>query len=214
MRFFADFFNRIASRLRRGQQLDMQDVYLIVGLGNPGRKYDKTRHNAGFQVIDVLSEKMNIQVKKRGQKALFGIGKHEGMTFMLAKPQTFMNLSGEAVRALMEYYKIPVENLLVISDDVYLDPGVIRIREKGSAGGHNGLKSIILELAGDGFKRLRVGVGKKPETKDLIEFVLEPYPKEDAAAMKRAFSTAADAAITVFSDGLSAAMNQYNGKTV
>jgi PTH1 family peptidyl-tRNA hydrolase len=192
----------------------MQDMYLIVGLGNPGRKYDKTRHNTGFRVIDALSEKMNIPVKKKGQRALFGIGKHEGLTFMLAKPQTYMNLSGEAVRGLMEYYHIPVENLLVISDDVYLDPGVIRIRENGSAGGHNGLKNIILQLAGDSFKRLRLGVGKKPEERDLIEFVMESFSKEDAAVMKRAYPTAADAAIAIFTEGLAAAMNRYNGKKV
>lgn len=192
----------------------MQNLFLIVGLGNPGRKYDKTRHNAGFCVIDALAEKMNIQVKKRGQRAIFGIGKHEGMTFMLAKPQTFMNLSGEAVRALLEYYHIPEENLLVISDDVNLDPGVIRIRESGSAGGHNGLKNIILQLAGDSFKRLRLGVGRKPEEKDLVDFVLEPYSKEDAATMKRAYPVAADAAIAIFAEGIEAAMNQYNGKKV
>ena len=192
----------------------MQNVCLIVGLGNPGRKYDKTRHNAGFCVIDALAEKMNIQVKKRGQRAIFGVGNYEGMTFMLAKPQTFMNLSGESVRALLEYYRIPVRNLLVISDDVNLDPGVIRIRESGSAGGHNGLKNIILELAGDGFMRLRLGVGKKPETKDLVEFVLDTYSKEDAAVMKKAYQVAADAAIAIFTEGLSAAMNQYNGKKV
>ena len=189
-------------------------MYLIAGLGNPGKKYDKVRHNAGFHVIDALSEKMNIPVKKKGHRAIFGIGKHEGATYLLAKPQTFMNLSGEAIRELMEYYAIPVENLLVISDDVYLDPGVIRIRDKGSAGGHNGLKNIILQLAGDGFKRLRLGVGKKPEEKDLIDFVLEPYPKEDAATMKRAYPVAAEAAIAVFTEGIETAMCRYNGKKV
>ncbi len=185
---------------------------LIAGLGNPGRKYDKTRHNTGFHVIDALAEKMTIQVRKRMFRALVGVGKHEGMNVILVKPQTFMNLSGEAIRAVMEYYGVPIENLLVISDDVYLDPGVIRLREGGSAGGHNGLKNIILNLADDSFKRLRLGVGKKPEDKELIDFVLEPFSKEDAAVMKKAYPIAADAAIAVFAEDIQTAMSRYNGK--
>lgn len=187
-------------------------MYLIAGLGNPGKQYDKTRHNAGFHVIDALSEKTGIPVRKKAHRSLIGIGTYGGMSFLLMKPQTYMNLSGEAIREVMEYYGIPAEDILVISDDVYLDPGVIRLREGGSAGGHNGLKNIILQLAGDGFKRLRLGVGKKPEEKDLVAFVLDSFSKEDASRMKEAYPVAADAAIAVFSENMETAMCRYNGK--
>ena len=187
-------------------------MYLIAGLGNPEKKYDNTRHNVGFDVIDVLAARYSIPVVTRKCRALVGMGLIDGNKVMLAKPQTYMNLSGESIRALMEYYEIPVENLIVFCDDVNLDVGVMRIRKGGSAGGHNGLKNIILQLATDGFKRIRVGVGKKPEEMDLVKFVLSHFGAKEREVLEKTYRDAADAAVTVMNDGPDAAMNLFNGK--
>ena len=147
-------------------------MYLIAGLGNPTREYDKTRHNVGFSVIDVLADKYNIDVSDRKHKALCGRGVIEGEKVLLVKPQTFMNLSGESIREAVDYYKIDPEDIIVIYDDISLDPGQLRIRLKGSAGGHNGLKNIIKMLGHDTFIRVRMGVGEKPKNYDLADYVL------------------------------------------
>lgn len=184
---------------------------LIVGLGNPGAKYAGTRHNAGFSVIDELVERHNIKVDTSKHKALIGKGVINGEKVILAMPQTFMNLSGESVRAIMDFYKLTVDDLIVVYDDIDLDVGKIRIREKGSAGGHNGMKNIILHSGSQDFVRVRVGVGKKPEHMDLADHVLSRFSREDLPFMRESCGKACDALEVILSDGAVAAMNRYNG---
>ena len=184
---------------------------LIVGLGNPGAKYAGTRHNAGFSVIDELAERHNIKVDTCKHKALIGKGVINGEKVILAMPQTFMNLSGESVRAIMDFYKLTVDDLIVVYDDIDLDVGKIRIREKGSAGGHNGMKNIILHSGSQDFVRVRVGVGKKPEHMDLEDHVLSRFSREDLPFMRESSGKACDALEVILSDGAVAAMNRYNG---
>ena len=184
---------------------------LIVGLGNPGAKYAGTRHNAGFSVIDELAERHNIKVDTCKHKALIGKGVIHGEKVILAMPQTFMNLSGESVRAIMDFYKLTVDDLIVVYDDIDLDVGKIRIREKGSAGGHNGMKNIILHSGSQDFVRVRVGVGKKPEHMDLADHVLSRFSREDLPFMRESCDKACDALEVILSDGAVAAMNRYNG---
>lgn len=188
-------------------------MYIIAGLGNPTKQYENTRHNAGFCVIDYLSEKYNIPVKQAGYKALYGSGYIEGQKVILLKPQTFMNLSGESIRACIDFYKIDSEEeLIVIYDDISLAPGKLRVRGKGSAGGHNGIKNIILHTGSQKFPRVRVGVGEKPAEYDLADYVLGHFSKEDQKLMDEAFKEAADAAVTIMTEGLDSSMNKYNGK--
>ena len=188
-------------------------MFLIVGLGNPGRQYEHTRHNAGFDVMDALAEKYNISISESGHKALFGKGMIGGQKVILAKPQTFMNLSGESVAELLHYYKIdPEEELLVIFDDISLAPGNIRIRKKGSAGGHNGLKNIIKMLGHDTFTRVRMGVGEKPKNYDLADYVLGHFPVEERKVMDDATKTAAEAIRMILTESADAAMNHFNSK--
>lgn len=188
-------------------------MYIIAGLGNPTKQYENTRHNAGFCVIDYLSEKYQIPVKQAGYKGLYGSGYIEGQKVILLKPQTFMNLSGESIRACMDFYKIdPEEELIVIYDDISLAPGQLRVRGKGSAGGHNGIKNIILHTGGQKFPRVRVGVGKKPADFDLADYVLGHFSKEDQKLMDEAFEEAAKAAVTIMTEGIDSAMNKFNGK--
>ena len=188
-------------------------MFLIVGLGNPGRQYEHTRHNAGFDVMDALAEKYNISISESGHKALFGKGMIGGQKVILAKPQTFMNLSGESVAELLHYYKIdPEEELLVIFDDISLAPGNIRIRKKGSAGGHNGIKNIIAHLGTQEFQRIRIGVGEKPKEYDLADYVLGRFSAEDRKLVEEAFANAADAVRLMVQGKTDEAMNLYNRK--
>ena len=188
-------------------------MYIIAGLGNPTKQYENTRHNAGFGVIDYLSEKYQIPVKQAGYKALYGSGYIEGQKVILLKPQTFMNLSGESIRAVMDFYKIdPEEELIVIYDDISLAPGQLRVRGKGSAGGHNGIKNIILHTSGQKFPRVRVGVGEKPADYDLADYVLGHFSKEDQKLMDEAFKEAGAAVATIVTEGIDSAMNKFNGK--
>ncbi len=184
---------------------------LIVGLGNPGAKYAGTRHNAGFSVIDELAERHNIKVDTSKHKAFIGKGVINGEKVILAMPQTFMNLSGESVRAIMDFYKLTVDDLIVVYDDIDLDVGKLRIREKGSAGGHNGMKNIILHSGSQNFVRVRVGVGKKPEHMDLADHVLSRFSREELPFMRESCGKACDALEVILSDGAVAAMNRYNG---
>ena len=188
-------------------------MYVIVGLGNPDRKYQNTRHNIGFDVIDAIADKNHITVGERKHKALIGKGLVGGQKVVLVKPQTYMNLSGESVREVIDFYKIDEKGeLIVISDDVSLDVGQIRIRKKGSAGGHNGLKNIILHLGHDEFQRVRMGVGEKPEGYDLVDYVLGHFSSEEREIMDESAKRAADAIEVMITDGTDAAMNQYNKK--
>lgn len=188
-------------------------MYLIVGLGNPGRKYDGTKHNMGFDVIDELVDRHHIPSSGTDRKGMYGKGIIEGQKVILMKPLTYMNLSGEAIRAYVDFYKIdPESELLVIYDDISLDPGNIRIRKKGSAGGHNGMKNIILHLGTDKFPRIRVGVGEKPAEWDLADFVLAPFSKDDRKKVDEAIADAATAVELFLKDDLDGAMNQFNKK--
>ncbi len=188
-------------------------MYIIVGLGNPGREYGNTRHNIGWDVIDALAEKAHIDVLEKKHKAVIGKGIVAGQKCILAKPQTYMNLSGESVRELIDYYKVDEEaELIVISDDVSLEVGQIRIRKKGSAGGHNGLKSIIGHLGHDTFQRVKMGVGEKPKGYDLADWVLGHFNKEERKIMDEAAQRGALAIEMMIAEGPDAAMNQYNRK--
>lgn len=187
-------------------------MYLIAGLGNPTKEYDKTRHNVGFSVIDVLADKYGIDVSERKHRAYCGKGVIEGQKVILVKPQTFMNLSGESLRAAVDYYKIAPEEIIVIYDDISLEPGQLRIRLKGSAGGHNGIKNIIAQLGTQEFPRIKVGVGAKPPRMDLADYVLSRFSRGEQAQMDDAFKEAADAAVMMMTDGAERAMNHYNAK--
>ncbi len=188
-------------------------MYIIVGLGNPGREYGNTRHNIGWDVIDVLADRAHIDVLEKKHKAIIGKGIVAGQKCILAKPQTYMNLSGESVRELIDYYKVDEEaELIVISDDVSLEVGQIRIRKKGSAGGHNGLKSIIGHLGHDHFQRVKMGVGEKPKGYDLADWVLGHFNKEERAIMDEAAGRGAMAIEIMIAEGPDVAMNTYNCK--
>lgn len=188
-------------------------MYIIVGLGNPGREYENTRHNIGFDVIDTIAEQEKIDVLEKKHKAVIGKGYIQGEKVILAKPQTFMNLSGESVRQLVDYYKVDeTDRLIVISDDVSLDPGMLRIRKKGSAGGHNGLKNIIAHLGHENFQRIKMGVGEKPRNFDLADYVLGHFTDGERKLMDEAALKAADAVRLIMAEGIDTAMNQYNKK--
>ena len=188
-------------------------MYIIVGLGNPGNKYDNTRHNIGFDVIETLADQEHVAVLEKKHKAIIGKGFVAGQKCILAKPQTFMNLSGESVRELLDYYKVDETcELIVISDDVSLDVGQIRVRKKGSAGGHNGLKNIIAHLNHDSFIRVKMGVGEKPPGFDLADYVLGHFTPQERKVMDEAAVRAADAIRTIIVQGPDAAMNDFNRK--
>lgn len=188
-------------------------MYIIAGLGNPSKEYEGTRHNAGFQVIDRIAEKYNISVDTKKHRALIGKGMIAGQKVILAKPQTYMNLSGESIRSLLDYYKIDEEGeLVIIYDDISLEPGQIRIRAKGSAGGHNGIKSIIQHLGGQVFPRIKVGVGEKPPKMDLADYVLGHFSKEEKEQMNEGYEHAVHALELMLMGEISEAMNEYNRK--
>lgn len=188
-------------------------MYIIAGLGNPTKEYERTRHNVGFSVIDVLADKYNIDMGERKHRALCGKGMIEGEKALLIKPQTFMNLSGESVRSALDYYRVDeTAELIVIYDDISLPPGQLRIRKKGSAGGHNGIKNIIAHLGHDTFVRIKVGVGEKPKGYDLADYVLGRFSKEERAIMEEAFKEAGEAVEVIIEKGPDAAMNLFNQK--
>lgn len=185
---------------------------LIVGLGNPTEKYDNTRHNVGFDVIDALVEQYGFALDTIKHKGVYGKGMIEGQAVILLKPMTYMNLSGESVGAVANYYKIAPEDVIVICDDINLDMGRLRIRRKGSAGGHNGIKNIIAHLQTEDFPRIRVGVGMKPAHMDLADYVLSHFSKQEREVMDIGYDKACKAAVLMLQDNMEQAMNQYNGK--
>lgn len=189
-------------------------MYIIVGLGNPGRDYVNTRHNIGFDVIDELAGVAGISVIERKHKAVIGKGILDGQKVILVKPQTYMNLSGESVRDIIDYYKVDEEQeLIVVSDDTSLDVGNIRVRKKGSAGGHNGLKNIIAHLGHDTFMRVKMGVGEKPKGYDLADYVLGHFSTEERKVMDEAAKTATEAIRMIMAGDVDRAMNQFNRKS-
>ena len=186
-------------------------MYLIVGLGNPGLSYRKTRHNAGFQALDALAEKLDIRVKTKGFSALYGEGRIGNERVILAKPQTYMNLSGDAVQSLLHFYKLEPERLIVLLDDIDLPLGSMRIRANGSAGTHNGMRSILSCIHSENFARIRIGVGKD-ESLQLRDYVLKRPSKAEQGELKEVFEHAADAAILIVQGELAEAQMKYNKK--
>jgi PTH1 family peptidyl-tRNA hydrolase len=188
-------------------------MYIIVGLGNPGLQYQNSRHNAGFWVLDEIARRCSIDVKKHAHKAVIGEGFYQGEKILLCKPQTYMNLSGEAVQSLMQYYKIPIEHLLVLYDDVDLSVGDLRIRKSGSAGTHNGMRSILACLQDEqDFPRVRIGIGRQAEGRDLANYVLGKPEKEDKERIDEAIANAAEAALLIVSGELNQAQERFNKK--
>jgi len=206
-----DMMNRLF-RQRNEQPVDNQSVpYLLVGLGNPGREYRENRHNAGFMVIDKLCKETGISLSRMQSKALVGVGTIEGKRVVLAKPQTFMNLSGQAVGGLVRFYKIPLEQVLVIYDDLDLPFGTIRLRPGGGAGGQKGVASVIQHLGTQDFARIRVGIGRPPGQRDASGYVLQDFSASEQKILDEILDRAAAAARVFVAEGLDIAMNQYNG---
>ena len=186
-------------------------MYIIVGLGNPGKEYENTRHNVGFRMIDHIADAIGTDISEKKHKALVGKGVLDGNKVILVKPQTYMNLSGDSARQVLDYYKEDDSNLIVIYDDISLDVGRIRVRGKGSAGGHNGIKSIISCLGHDSFLRIKVGVGDKPKGYDLADYVLGHFSKEDAACIDSEAEKVKEAVSVLMNEGIDKAMNRFNG---
>ena len=184
-------------------------MFIIVGLGNPGKKYEFTRHNMGFITVDRLAEKHDIVINKLKFKALVGEGKIAGQKVLLVKPQTYMNLSGESVRDIMNFYKEPLENLLVVYDDVDIPVGSFRIRKKGSAGTHNGMKNIVYLLNDDGFPRIRIGIGTGKK-ENMISFVTGGLTKEEVEPLEASIDKAVESIAAYISEGIDTAMNRFN----
>lgn len=185
---------------------------IIVGLGNPGREYIATKHNIGFDAITRISDDYDISLDFKKHQAICGKGMIAGEKIILAQPQTFMNLSGESVRALVDFYKISPEDLIIIYDDISLPPGQLRIRKKGSAGGHNGIKNIIAHLGTDEFPRIKIGVGEKPGGWDLKDYVLSRFPSEEEPTIREALKMVSKACEVMIFRGIQEAMNEYNKK--
>ena len=187
-------------------------MYLIVGLGNPEPEYSKTRHNMGFDVINELSKKYDIKVEKQGFNALYGTGIIENEKVILCKPQTYMNLSGESIIQFVNYYKIDIENVIIIYDDIDIEPGIIKIRKKGGPGTHNGMKSVVNEIKTQDFTRVRVGIGMPSNKSDLINYVIGKISKDDIEKLEDGTTKAKDALIEIIKNGVDTAMNVINSK--
>lgn len=209
----ADFWEKLSGIFGKSEKKQGEEkvMYIIAGLGNPGRQYEHTRHNAGFEAIDRLADKHRISIENKKFQALCGTGVIDGQKVLLLKPQTYMNLSGESIRAACDFYKIdPEQDLVIMYDDISLAPGHLRIRAKGSAGGHNGIKSIIQHLGTQNFLRVKIGVGEKPSEYDLADYVLGHFTKDEWQVMDEAFKKAGDAAAKLLTEELQVVMNEYN----
>ena len=188
------------------------DSWLIVGLGNPGREYEKSRHNCGFRALDILAENLSCKVDKLKFQGLYGQVNYNGTKVFLLKPQTFMNLSGRSVLQFSAYFNIPPQRIIVLFDDISLEPGRLRIRANGSAGGHNGIKSIIQEVGSQQFPRVKIGVGAKPNPDyDLADWVLSTFSSMEEKALAVSLKNAADAALAIIDHGVAEAANRFNG---
>ena len=188
------------------------DTWLIVGLGNPGREYERSRHNCGFRAVDILAEKLGCKIDRAKFQGLYGQTTYKGRKLMLLKPMTYMNLSGRSVLQLSAYFSIPPQKIIVLFDDISLEPGRLRIRADGSAGGHNGIKSIIQELGSQTFPRVKIGVGAKPHPDyDLADWVLSSFSAQEEKALAVSLPNAADAALAIIESGVAEAANKFNG---
>lgn len=185
-------------------------MYLIVGLGNPGDEYSKTRHNMGFITIDKIANEFNINVNKKKFDALYGEGIIEGKKVLLLKPQTYMNLSGKSIIQFVKFYKINLEDIFIIFDDADIDIGKIKVRKRGSAGSHNGMKSVIEELKSEEFARIRIGIGKPQYKDDMINYVLGAIPEDEVKLLDEATTKAKDAILSAFKIGVDKTMNKFN----
>ena len=189
------------------------ETWLIVGLGNPGKEYERTRHNAGFRAVDLLAEKLGCKIDKGKFQGIYGQANYGGKKLMLLKPLTYMNLSGRSVLQLSAYFNIPPQRIIVMFDDISLEPGRLRVRADGSAGGHNGIKSIIQEVGSQAFPRVKIGVGAKPHPDfDLADWVLSAFTASEEKALKNALDWAGEAALAIIDHGVPEAANRYNGK--
>ena len=190
----------------------MNETWLIVGLGNPGKDYTRTRHNCGFRALDILANKLGCKVDKLKYQGLYGQVSYKGKKLLLLKPQTYMNLSGRSVLQLSAFFRVPPKNIIVMFDDISLDPGRLRVRAEGSAGGHNGIKSIIQELGSQDFPRVKIGVGAKPHPDfDLADWVLSHFTAQEEKALQPALERAADAALSIIDHGIYETANRFNG---
>ena len=196
---------RRMDRMERGRKM-----YLIIGLGNPEEEYSKTRHNMGFNAINKIAEQYGIKVNKSKFQGLYELAIIEGQKVMLIKPQTYMNLSGECIKQFVDFYKIPKEEILVIYDDMDIEPGKIKIRKKGGAGGHNGMKSIIQMLGTEEFARIRTGIGRPKHSGDDINYVIGAIPEEEIPKLEEGVEKAKEAVIEILSNGIDSAMNKLN----
>jgi PTH1 family peptidyl-tRNA hydrolase len=187
------------------------DIYLIAGLGNPGKEYRQSRHNVGFMVIDHLAEDLEISIKRVKFKAMIGIGKFENKQVILVKPQTYMNASGESIAPLLRYFKIPLENFIVVHDDLDIPFGNLRIRPSGGTSGQKGMKSIVEKLGSQDFPRMRMGIGRPPGRMDPVDYVLQSFTPDQVPIMEEVLDQAVKALKTFILDGLDKAMNTYNG---
>ena len=188
------------------------ETWLIVGLGNPGKEYERTRHNAGFRAVDLLADKLGCKIDKGKFQGIYGQANYGGKKLMLLKPLTYMNLSGRSVLQLSAYFNIPPQRIIVMFDDISLEPGRLRIRADGSAGGHNGIKSIIQEVGSQAFPRVKIGVGAKPNPQyDLADWVLSTFSAQEEKALAVALENAAAAALAVIDHGVPDAANRFNG---
>ncbi len=185
-------------------------MYLIVGLGNPEEEYSKTRHNMGFDVINHLAQKQGIKINKNKFNALYGIGMIENEKVILVKPQTYMNLSGTSVREFKNFYKIKSSNIMVVYDDLDIESGIIKIRKKGGAGTHNGMKSVVTELGTEEFPRIRIGIGTPKYKDDLLNYILTKISEEDYKILEKSINAASEAILEVIKSGIDIAMNKYN----
>ena len=189
-----------------------KDTWLIVGLGNPGKEYTRTRHNCGFRALDILADKLGCKVDKGKFQGLYGQCTYGGTKLLLLKPQTYMNLSGRSVLQLSAYFNVPPQRIIVMFDDISLEPGRLRVRNDGSAGGHNGIKSIISELGSQDFPRVKIGVGSKPTPEyDLADWVLSSFSAQEEKALAPALERAADAALCIIDHGMPETANRFNG---
>ena len=192
--------------------LGNSETWLVVGLGNPGKEYENTRHNAGFRALDILAEKLSCRVDKLKYQGLYGQTTYRGKKLLLLKPQTYMNLSGRSVLQLSAFFRVPPKNIIVLFDDISLPPGRLRVRGEGSAGGHNGIKSIIQELGSQEFPRVKIGVGAKPHPDfDLADWVLSHFTAQENQALQPALERAAEATLAIMDHGIYETANRYNG---
>jgi peptidyl-tRNA hydrolase, PTH1 family len=199
-----------------GKDMAEQDIqtYLIAGLGNPGREYKQTRHNIGFMVAEKFAQDVSISMGKVQAKAIIGIGKWNGIKLIIVKPQAFMNLSGQPVKSLLNYYKVPISNLIVIHDDIDIPFGTIRIRQQGGYGGQKGMKSIIEQLGTQDFNRIRMGIDRPPGRMDAADYVLERFSSREEEQLVNFIASASKAIQAIVNDGIDYAMNQFNGQAV